>query len=102
MRYLVGLLALVCSTTWAANYSLTLAWDASSGATSYTIYCRSASPAYPTGTTTSVGNVTSYVHTLDDGTTWYCCVTATNTSGESSCSSEITLLKKTTQFYIGG
>jgi hypothetical protein len=76
-------------TATAGDSQVTLAWNASSGATSYNIY-RSTTPggegstAYKTGVTT-----TSYTDSgLTNGTTYYYKVTAVNAAGESGQSSE--------------
>ncbi|MBI3585179.1 MAG: hypothetical protein HY096_14680 [Nitrospinae bacterium] len=76
------------STTTAA--STTISWNSVSGATSYNIYWSTTS-GVTTSNGTKITNATSpYTHTgLTSGTTYYYVVTAVNSSGESSVSSQV-------------
>lgn len=70
-----------------------LRWDASSGATSYTVKWGTSTGTYTSNQ--SVGNVTSYDPTslgLTQGVTYFMAVFASNGSGESSASNEIQVL----------
>jgi hypothetical protein len=84
-------------TATASDKQMSLAWNASSGATSYNIY-RSLTPggegatAYKTGVTTTTFTDTG----LTDGTTYYYKVTAVNSAGESGRSSEISATPQAT------
>ena len=80
----------------AADGQATITWNPVSGATSYNVYMASQSSVTKSNYSTLPGgmahsNVTSpYVHTgLTNGTTYYFVVTAVNTSGESTESSEV-------------
>ncbi|MBX7101480.1 MAG: fibronectin type III domain-containing protein [Myxococcaceae bacterium] len=66
------------------NGQLTIAWNASAGATKYTLY-RSAQPNVSKSNGTAIANVTSpYVlQGLTNGTAYYFVVTAGNSAGES-------------------
>jgi subtilase family serine protease len=82
-------------TATAGDGQVVLSWSASSGATTYNIY-RSLTPGgegstpFMTGVTT-----TSFTDTgLTDGTTYYYTVTAVNSAGESSQSSEVSATPK--------
>jgi len=73
----------------AGNASVALAWTASAGATSYSIYrgtAAGAEGATPVGTSTS----NSFTDTgLTNGTTYYYTITASNAAGTSAHSSEV-------------
>jgi len=70
--------------------STTISWNSVSGATSYNIYWSTTS-GVTTSNGTKITNATSpYTHTgLTSGTTYYYVVTAVNSSGESSVSSQV-------------
>ena len=74
----------------AGNQQVTISWTASSGATSYNIYWSTTSGVTKT-TGTQIANATSpYTHTgRTNGTTYYYVVTAVNSYGEGSESSEV-------------
>jgi len=75
-------------TATAGDKQVSLAWDASSGATSYHVK-RSTTHGGPYSQITSPGN-TSYTDTgLTDGTTYHYVVAAVNSTGESANSSEV-------------
>jgi hypothetical protein len=76
-------------TATAGNASVALAWTASAGATSYSIYRGTAAGAEGT---TPVGTATSNSFTdtgLTNGTTYYYTITASNTAGTSAHSAEV-------------
>jgi hypothetical protein len=66
---------------------ITLAWDASSGATGYKLYWGSASKVYQYGQ--ELSNVTQYTVTISTPGTYYFACTARNGSGESAYSNEV-------------
>jgi len=77
-------------TATAGDGQVTISWDKASKATSYNIYW-STTPGVTKATGTKISDVTSpYTHTgLTNGTTYYYVVTAENSYGESSESSEV-------------
>lgn len=84
----LGVVLLGVRLSQAAN--LSFAWDASTGATGYRLYCRIAPAAY--SSSVDVGNVlTGMVTGLTPATLYYCTVTAYNALGESAFSQEIGL-----------
>jgi Lamin Tail Domain/Fibronectin type III domain/NHL repeat len=78
----------------ASDGSATVSWDAVSGATGYDVYeATSSGDEHPSSATPVCDTTTSIscsVTGLTDGTTYYFVVTATNTAGTSSASSEVT------------
>jgi len=73
----------------AGDEEVTVSWDPVSGATSYNVYW-STSPGVTTSDTKITGVANPYTHTgLTNGTTYYYVVTAKNSYGESSVSSEV-------------
>ena len=76
----------------AANEQVTVSWNAVSGATSYTVYWKSPAGGITTGNSTAIGAGTStqIVHnSLSNGTEYFYRVEATNNSGSSNLSSEV-------------
>ena len=73
----------------AQNASITLKWNSVSGATGYNIYWSTASGVGLSGTKIS-GNSSPYIHSgLTNGTKYYYVITASNLSGESAASIEV-------------
>jgi inhibitor of cysteine peptidase len=74
----------------AGNGQATISWNAVSGATSYNIYWSTTSGVTKTSGTKITGAASPYSHTgLINGTTYYYIVTAVNSFGESSESSQV-------------
>jgi fibronectin type 3 domain-containing protein len=72
----------------AGNGSVGLTWNASTGATSYSIY-RGTAPGAEGATTVGTATANSFTDTgLTNGTTYYYKVTASNTAGTSASSNE--------------
>ncbi len=71
--------------------TVTLAWDASSGATGYKLYYGTATKNYTT--TIDVKNVLTYtIPNLPDGSTYYFAATAYDASSESDYSTEVSYM----------
>lgn len=74
----------------AGDGTVALTWNAVSGAVNYNVYYSIQSGGEKAGTKLSAGSVTTCtVSGLKDGTTYYFVVTATNSTGESQVSAEI-------------
>ena len=71
----------------AGNASIGLTWNASAGASTYNIK-RSLTSGGPYGTVKSVSGTSTSDYPLNNGTTYYYVVTASNTSGESPNSNQ--------------
>lgn len=86
----------------AGDNQVTISWDSVSGATSYNIYWSTTTGVTKT-TGTKISNATSpYVHTsLTNGTTYYYVVTAVNSYGDSSESSQLSATPQTTPVTAG-
>jgi len=70
---------------------VSISWSSVSGATSYNIYWSTTSGVTKTTGTKITGGTSPYTHTgLTNGTTYYYVVTAVNSYGESSESSQVT------------
>ena len=83
----------VLNTPTAGDASVTLSWAAVTNATGYKVKYGMTKGSYPTVVT--LGNVTSTKVTgLTNGTTYYFVATATNTSGESGNSTEVSAAPK--------
>src|SRR3989337_2855718 len=77
-------------TATAGNKQVSISWTAVSDATSYNIYWSTTSEVTKTTGTKVTSNTNSYIHpSLTNGTTYYYVVTALNSDGESSESSEV-------------
>jgi len=77
-------------TVTAGNKQVSISWTAVSDATSYNIYWSTTSGVTKTTGTKVTSNTNSYIHpSLTNGTTYYYVVTALNSDGESSESSEV-------------
>ena len=77
-------------TATAGNGQVSISWSPVSGATSYNIYWSTATGVTKTTGTKITGATSSYTHTgLTNGTTYYYVVTAVNSNGESSESSQV-------------
>jgi len=77
-------------TATAGNGQVSISWSPVSGATSYNIYWSTATGVTKTTGTKITGATSSYTHTgLTNGTTYYHVVTAVNSYGESSESSQV-------------
>ena len=74
----------------AGNGQVTISWSSVSGATSYNIYWSTTSGVTKTTGTKLTGTTSPYTHTgLTNGTTYYYVVTAENSAGQSTESSEV-------------
>lgn len=74
----------------ADNWQATISWSSVSGATSYNIYWSTTSGVTKTSGTKITDATSPYTHTgLTSGTTYYYVVTAVNSVGESSASSQV-------------
>jgi len=74
----------------AGSGQVSVSWSSVSGATSYNIYWSTTSGVTKTTGTKITGGTSSYTHTgLTNGTTYYYVVTAVNSYGESSESSQV-------------
>ena len=77
----------------AGNGQTTVSWSSVSGATSYNIYWSTTSGVTKTTGTKLTGATSSYLHSgLTNGTTYYYVVTAVNSYGESSESSQVSAI----------
>ena len=77
----------------AGNGQTTVSWSSVSGATSYNIYWSTSSGVTKSSGTKITGATSSYAHTgLTNGTTYYYVVTAVNSYGESSESSQVSAI----------
>ncbi len=80
-------------TATAGNGQVTISWSSVSGATSYNIYWSTSSGVIKTTGTKLTGATSPYTHTgRTNGTTYYYIVTAVNSSGESSESSQVSAI----------
>jgi hypothetical protein len=87
-RIACGIIFLLMAVTTVSAGEVRLSWEASSGATSYSVYRGSAPGQY--GPPTDVGNTTqATVEGLGDCAASYLAVTASNSAGESGYSSEV-------------
>jgi len=76
---------------------VSISWSSVSGATSYNIYWSTTSGVTKTTGTKITGGTSPYAHTgLTNGTTYYYVVTAVNSYGESSESSQVSATPSTT------
>ncbi|WP_174818612.1 endo-1,4-beta-xylanase [Paenibacillus kobensis] len=75
-------------TATAGNGSVTLAWTASSGATSYNVKRATTSGGPYTTAATAITGTTYTNSSLTNGTTYYYVVTAVNSAGESTASAQ--------------
>jgi len=77
-------------TATAGNGQVSVSWSSVSGATSYNIYWSTTSGVTKTTGTKLTGTTSPYTHTgLTNGTTYYYVVTAENSAGQSTESSEV-------------
>ena len=81
----------------AGSSQVSISWSSVSGATSYNIYWSTTSGVTKTTGTKITGGTSPYAHTgLTNGTTYYYVVTAVNSYGESSESSQVSATPSTT------
>ncbi len=82
-------------TATAGDGQATISWSSVTGATSYNIYWSTTSGVTKTNGTKITGATSPYSHTgLTNGTTYYYVVTAENSYGESSESSEVSAIPR--------
>jgi len=86
----------------AGNSQIAISWNSVSGASSYNIYWSNTTGATKTNGTKITGATSPYIHTgLTNGTTYYYVVTAMNSYGESSESSQISATPQATPVAAG-
>ena len=74
----------------AADGQVQLSWDASTGATSYSLYYNTTGSVSTADTAISAGTSTNYTHSsLTNNTTYYYVVVASNSGGSSAISAEV-------------
>lgn len=89
-------------TATAGNGQITISWNSVSGATSYNIYWSNTTGVTKTNGTKITDATSPYTHTgLTNGTTYYYVVTAGNSYGESSESSQLSAIPQTTPVAVG-
>lgn len=80
----------------------TISWDTVSGATSYNIYWSTSTGVTKTNGTNISNAISPYTHTgRANGTTYYYVITAVNSSGESSESSQLSATPQATPVVAG-
>lgn len=86
----------------AGDGQITISWNSVSGATSYNIYLSTSTGVTKTNGTKLTGVTSPYTHTgRTNGATYYYVVTAVNSSGESSESSQLSAIPQATPVAAG-
>ncbi len=78
-------------TVTTGDTQVTIAWDAVAGATSYNIYCNTTGNPDNTSPKVIVTNPTYTRTNLTNGTTYYCVVSAVDSTGESNLSNQVSV-----------